>query len=102
MAALYGPSRFERFRFFLMGLLCQGRNGSTTFHFASTALGAGIFLGFNCIIALILNEPNAKLPPHGGFVLGSLYVIWPWKQEIYKKTPWGMCWISMGSGEEYL
>lgn len=55
------------------------------------ALGAGIgLLGLTRVIALLFERAKREtLSLMAGFVLGSLYVIWPWKQEIYKKNAMG-------------
>lgn len=55
------------------------------------ALGAGLgLLALTRLIALLFGRAKSEtLALMAGFVFGSLYVIWPWKETVYQKNSLG-------------
>ncbi|MEC8628192.1 MAG: DUF368 domain-containing protein [Bacteroidota bacterium] len=55
------------------------------------ALGAGLgLLALTRLIALLFERAKSEtLALMAGFVFGSLYVIWPWKETVYQKNSLG-------------
>ena len=55
------------------------------------ALGAGLgLLALTRLIALLIERAKSEtLALMAGFVFGSLYVIWPWKETVYQKNSLG-------------
>lgn len=58
---------------------------------APLALGAGLgLLALTRIIAMLFERAKSEtLALMAGFVFGSLYVIWPWKEAVYQKNALG-------------
>jgi hypothetical protein len=55
------------------------------------AIGAGFgLLALTRIIAMLFDRAKSEtLALMAGFVFGSLYVIWPWKEAVYQKNAQG-------------
>ena len=78
----------------LMGSYANVVNAVSDMEFsilAPLALGAGLgLLALTRIIAMLFERAKSEtLALMAGFVFGSLYVIWPWKNSVYHKNALG-------------
>ena len=78
----------------LMGSYATVVNAVSDMEFSilmSLALGAGLgLLALTRLIALLIERAKSEtLALMAGFVFGSLYVIWPWKETVYQKNSLG-------------